>query len=92
MVASPVLPSSLPPSFEPPSPVPESPAPPSPAPPSPVAPEVHAPATQLVPLPQLRHSAPTLPHALLAVPPRHCPAEQHPEHVVASHSHSPETQ
>ena len=32
---------------------------------------------------------PALPHAADVVPPRHCPAEQHPVHDVAWHSHAP---
>lgn len=45
-----------------------------------------------MPVAQLRQPAPPPPHALFAVPPRHCPAEQHPEHDDASHAHSPATQ
>jgi hypothetical protein len=47
---------------------------------------------QLEPVAQFRHPLPPPPHALLAVPPRHCPAEQHPEHDDGSHVHPPDMQ
>jgi hypothetical protein len=37
----------------------------------------------------MTHPMPPLPHAAVVVPDRHCPAEQHPEHDVGSHTQAP---
>jgi hypothetical protein len=52
----------------------------------------HAPPWQLWLPRHVEHAVPPKPHALNAVPGRHPPAEQQPEHVAESQTHTPAAQ
>jgi hypothetical protein len=61
-------------------------------PPNSVTPSEQLCAMHVVGAAHARHAAPPLPQALVAVPAKHCPAEQQPVHEVPSHAHTPLTQ